>query len=99
MDLQDDLESSHMTQCYKLCAVIAYKRRNSGALPVHVRSTNLRALVLTYTTLASRLTMSTTLSNNSSNFDLKAHGPVRNRARDSVDMQVEDLTCAETALV
>jgi len=32
-------------------------------------------------------------------FDLKAHGPIGNRPRDIVDMQVDDLTCAETALV
>ena len=33
------------------------------------------------------------------NFDVKAHAPAGNRPRDPVDMEVDDLTCAETALV
>ena len=99
---QDDLEPSQLTQCYKLSAVIAYKKWNSGALPVHVRSTYLQAngtgidlyhtgLMLDYEHYVEQQFIT--------KFDLKAHGPAGNRPRDPVDMQVDDLTCAESALV
>jgi len=81
---QDDLEPSQLTQCYKLSAVIAYKKWNSGALPVHVRSTYLQAngtgidlyhtgLMPDYEHYVEQQFIT--------KFDLKAHGPARNRPR------------------
>lgn len=57
-------------------------------------------LALIDTTLASCLTMSSYVEQQLiTNFDLKAHGPAGYIAKDSVDMQVDDLTCGETALM
>lgn len=96
------LEPMRLAQCCKLCAVLGYKRLNSGTLLAHVRSFYLNANGVSIETYPSGLVPDyehyieqqlITV------FDLKADGPAGRRVRGSVDIQLDALTCTETALM
>lgn len=74
------VEPSHTAQCYKFCAVIGYKRRNSGALPTHVRSTYIQAKGNSIERYQSGLEpdyQHYVKQQLIENFDLEAHAPAR----------------------
>ena len=96
------LEPMRLAQCCKLCAVLGYKRLNSGTLLAHVRSFYLKANGVSIETYPSGLVPDYEHyieQNLIPSFDLKAHGTAGKRVRGYVDMQVDALTCTEQALV